>query len=192
MSDHKGWYTPRKLPHYDTGDVNQFITFRLADSVPTNLLDQLEEELRLLKGDVERERTARVEKLLDLGHGSCVLHQTMCAEIVHDSLHFLDGTHYDLVSWVIMPNHVHFLARFNQGQSMPKALHALKSFTSNEIKKVHPQMGAVWMEGYFDRFMRSEEHYLRTIGYIHGNPVVARLCDEPGEFRWSSAYGNFD
>jgi putative transposase len=32
--DHKGWHSRGYLPHFDSQDVIQFVTFRLADSLP--------------------------------------------------------------------------------------------------------------------------------------------------------------
>ncbi len=87
-----------------------------------------------------------------------------------------------------MPNHVHYLAYFEPGQTTEKAMHSLKSYTANELKKLHPEMGAIWQGETFDRYIRNEDHYLGRIEYIHNNPVVANLCDRPEDFRWSSAY----
>ena len=188
MSEHKGWYSRGNLPHFDGSNTNQFITFRLADSLPVGVLEHLNEELKQFKGDVEIEKIRRIERLVDQGAGSCILREKQCAELVRDSLIFLDGHRFDLYAWVIMPNHVHMLARFNEGQSMPDGLHSLKSYTANEIKKIHPELGLVWQPGYFDRYMRSEEHFWKTVDYIHQNPVKAKLCGHAAEFIWSSAF----
>lgn len=187
MGEHKGWYSRQNLPHFDGGETTQFITFRLADSLPAGVLEEMDEELKTFKGDAELEKIRRIERLIDRGHGSCVLRETPCAKIVEDSLLFLHDMRFDLHSWVIMPNHVHFLARFNEGQTLPDGVHSLKSYTANEIKKIHLEMGAVWQPGYFDRFMRSEEHFWKTYQYIHQNPVKAGLCGEARDFPWSSA-----
>ena len=32
--DHKGWHSRGYLPHFDSQDIVQFVTFRLADSLP--------------------------------------------------------------------------------------------------------------------------------------------------------------
>jgi hypothetical protein len=40
-----GWHSRGYLPHFDGGEVPQFITFRLADSMPQILLDRWREEL---------------------------------------------------------------------------------------------------------------------------------------------------
>ena len=37
----KGWHSRGYLPHFDSQDVTQFVTFRLADSLPTSALDRL-------------------------------------------------------------------------------------------------------------------------------------------------------
>jgi hypothetical protein len=34
-----GWHSRGYLPHFDAGEIPQFITFRLADSMPQALLD---------------------------------------------------------------------------------------------------------------------------------------------------------
>jgi len=51
-----------------------------------------------------------VENYLDKGHGSCLLRDERVAKLVEDSLLFHHEKKYRLTAWVIMPNHVHFLA----------------------------------------------------------------------------------
>ena len=71
-------------------------------------------------------------------------------------------------------------------------MHSLKSFTSNELGKLHPEVRPIWQEESFDRFIRSEEHLSHVIRYIHENPVKAGICISPDEFRWSSAFVETD
>ena len=87
-----------------------------------------------------------------------------------------------------MPNHVHLLARFEEGQLISKAMHSLKSYTAHEIKKLHPDMGSIWQEESFDRYIRNEDHYWQTIRYIRENPVKARLSDRAENYEWSSSH----
>lgn len=189
MDEHKGWYQYRKAPHFDAGGYTQFFTFRLADSLPREVLDRVEEELRHLKPEERSShRIHLLEGWLDKGSGSCILREESCAQVVNEAIQFLDGKRYDLRAWVVMPNHVHFLAYFEPGRSMEKALHSLKSYTSNELKKIHPEMDVIWQGETFDRYIRTEDHYLGRINYIHQNPVEANLCDRAEDFPWSSAY----
>lgn len=189
MSDHKGWYSRKRLPHLDGAGVTQFITFRLADSLPQIFLNELAEELSHLKKDVERVKYERIQAQLDIGHGSCILREEQSARIVRDSLQFLHPKQYDLRAFVVMPNHVHALARFEEGQSISKTMHSLKSYTAHEIKKLHPEMDSIWQEESFDRYMRNDDHYWRTIRYIRENPVKARLCEKAEDFQWSCTLG---
>lgn len=187
MEEQLGWYR-RNLPHLDVGGKTQFLTFRLADSLPQSVLESIKDDLKGLKGKVERIREERIQHYLDQGAGSCVLSDPTCAAIVQNALKHIDGKAFDLRAWVIMPNHVHFLAYFEEGKSLIKALHSLKSFTAHEIAKLHPALIPVWQQETIDRYIRNEGHYLDKVEYIHLNPVMAGLCSSPDDFRWSSGF----
>ncbi len=126
--------------------------------------------------------------MLDKGAGSCILKHRDAAKIVQDSICFLDGKRYDLRAWVVMPNHVHLLARFDEGQSWIKAMHSLKSFTAHELKKLHPELNTIWQQESFDRYIRNEEHFFEVVTYVEENPVMAGLCRNAKEYPWSSAF----
>jgi REP element-mobilizing transposase RayT len=64
---------------------------------------------------------------------------------------------------------------------------AWKSFTANEANKLIGRTGAFWHDDYFDRYMRNEDHLIRTIGYVEQNPVEAGLVDIASDWRRSSA-----
>lgn len=87
-----------------------------------------------------------------------------------------------------MPNHVHLLARFDQGQTLSSALHSVKSFTAHKLKELHPQVDPIWQRESFDRYIRSESHYRNTRNYIHKNPVKAGLVADPSQYPFSSAF----
>ncbi|MBS1727712.1 MAG: transposase [Armatimonadetes bacterium] len=163
------------------------MTFRLADSLPQTTLDQMHEELKRVRKNLNEELVRRMEAHLDQGIGSCILAEPKCAQIVQDSLIWLHERSFHLVAWVVMPNHVHFLAYIDEGQSLSKALHSLKSFTGHELKRLHPEHETVWQSESFDRYIRTEDHFLSRIQYIHENPVMARLCDRAEDYPWSSA-----
>ena len=38
---HRGWHSRNYLPHFDSQDVVQFVTFRLADSLPRHVVEML-------------------------------------------------------------------------------------------------------------------------------------------------------
>lgn len=158
MDEHRGYYHRGYLPHLDIGDKTQSIAFRLGDSLPREVLDELSDLAKKGK-DGLIERYEKAQYYLDQGYGSCVLREPEYALIVRKAIQFLHEKRYELLAWVVMPNHVHLLAHFGEGKSISKAMHSLKSFTSNEIAKLHPELKPIWQAESFDRYIRSEEHF---------------------------------
>jgi putative transposase len=62
-----GWHSRGYLPHFDGGEIPQFITFRLADSMPQSLLDRWREELsREQNVNVDAALRKRIELFLEV------------------------------------------------------------------------------------------------------------------------------
>ena len=126
-----GWHSRGYLPHFDGGELAQFITFRLHDALPGSVLVRWKEELKLEKpGEVESIMRRRVEAYLDQGHGNCYSNELEVANMVQSALLFHDQSKYRLSSWVIMPNHVHLLCTPAAGHHLAAIMHSLKSYTS--------------------------------------------------------------
>jgi len=84
----------------------QHVTFHLADSLPKDALDRLNEELKALPVEKQKiERRKKVEACIDAGHGSCLLGVPGIARMVQESLLFFDGERYRVIAWVVMMNH---------------------------------------------------------------------------------------
>lgn len=184
----KGWYTRGTLPHFDGGRIWQFITIRLSDSLPQNVLARFKEELAMR--DVEnigRETLILIDKYLDQGVGSCYLQSPEIGDLVEKALLFHHGTRYELRAWVIMPNHVHLLVRPFDGYELHRIIHSIKSFTAHEANRMLGRSGTFWMREYFDRYIRDSEHFARTFRYIDRNPVAAKLCSRPEDWPFGSA-----
>ena len=191
------WYSRGYLPHCDNQNVTQFISFRLADSLPQKLLNSIERELNVFPKDERLAQRFRfVEKYVDMGYGSCALANAKVAEILENSLLMFDGERYDLVAWCIMPNHIHVLIRPNI--ALGKIVQSWKSYVARWTLARNEELdldfpievtgGKFWEREYWDRFIRNEEHFYKVLKYIHRNPVKARLCKEVGDWRWSSAW----
>jgi REP element-mobilizing transposase RayT len=188
--EHRGWYSRGYLPHFDQPQLIQFVTFRLADSLPKEVAQAIEHELRKKKtpkSTWEAERRERLEAYLDAGHGACHLRVPRIAELVQNALLHFDGQRYRLIEWAIMPNHVHVLIEQMEGHRLGAVLHAWKSFTSKEANKLLRRTGAFWEADFFDRYIRNEKHYERVAAYIRENPVMAGLSKRPEDWAWSSA-----
>jgi putative DNA methylase len=183
-----GWYSRGYIPHFDGGsELPQFITFRLADSMPKIVIERW-----LKEGLLDIEFRKRIERYLDAGAGKCWLRQPAVAEIVRAALLYHNGSKYDLVVWVIMPNHVHLLLVPAAGVHLPEILHSIKSFTAQQANKLLNRSGSFWQRESFDRYIRNERHFRNVIKYIEENPVKARLCKTAGKWRYGSAFNGVD
>lgn len=185
----RGWHTRGYLPHYDDDSKTQFVTFRLHDSLPENVLIRLKDEARLnaIRGEEDLELQRRIEKFLDAGHGRCYLKLPNIAGLVENKLLSMQPEKLNLKAWVIMPNHAHIMFRPAAGNSMTQIMQSIKGATAREENKILGRTGDFWMRDYFDRYIRDQEHYDKAFRYIENNPVKAGLCGEPSEWRFGSA-----
>jgi len=126
MHDIEPIFYRRNLPHIHPKDAIFFITFRLVDSLPANVLQKLqqerEEEIKLLRkkysGEEFEKEKYKTEKRY-FGHfdewldrastGPNWLKEERIARVVADKIHELDGKNYKLIAYCIMSNHVHLL-----------------------------------------------------------------------------------
>ena len=180
----KGWYSTKHLPHFDSPGAQQYITYRLADSLPA---ERHGEWVAILAIESELEKQRRLEHYLDLGHGACHLRHRRIAEMVQSAFWHYDGVSYRLLAWVVMPNHIHALIEVWQ-TPLGKILRDLKGFTAKEANRILGREGTFWEDDYFDRYIRDEEHFRRAVRYIENNPVKARLVRMAAEWPWSSAH----
>lgn len=183
----RGWYYRGKLPHFDGGEICQFITLHLGDAIPKKVIRSWKIELEFEKNeDSKLELQRRIEKYIDKGYGDCFLGESKIASKVQDSLLHFHNKRYKIIDWVIMPNHIHFLFRPFKNQKLEKLMHSIKSFTSQECNRLLKRKGTFWQEDYFDRFIRDYDHYTKTINYIHNNPLKAGLCKDAKDWEFSS------
>ena len=197
VSAKRGWHSRGYLPHCDSVAVVQFVTFRLADSLPQEKLRQIKESIRELPDTTRDVRHLElIDHWLDSVMGCCALSHPQMAMVMQKALLHFDNERYQLIAWCIMPNHVHILIETKS--QLSKIMQSWKSFTGRwalahnaELELGVPRK-QFWMREYWDRFIRDDEHLLSTINYIHQNPVKAGLCHGPQDWRWSSATENTD
>ncbi len=194
---HKAWHSRGYLPHLDQPEIIQSVTFRLADSIPADVVVGWKNELALTGKEAASdprcaELRDRIERYAGQGHGACWLRDGRVADQVENALLHFDGVRYRLLAWVIMPNHVHALIETMSGFPLEGVIHSWKSFTAKKINRILGRSGQVWEQDYFDRYIRDEKHLATVLDYIEQNPVKAGLVDSAHEWRWSSATRHAD
>jgi len=199
-----GLHSRNVLPHLKREGASYFVTFRLAGTLPREVVLRLKAEREALlqhalaakrpltwheQEDLFRWYSSRVDAYLDAGHGDCWLRQTKLADLVADAVKFFEGTRYGLPAWVVMPNHVHAVLRPLPGWTLSEILKSWKGFTAREANKLLQRTGAqFWQTEFYDHLIRDDDDTHRCCHYTTMNPVNATLCAQPEEWKWSSAY----
>jgi len=176
--EQKGWHSRGYLPHFDSQDTVQFVTFRLADSLPKEALARI--------AAAAQPESLR-DELLDRSLGNCWLRRGEIAQLVEDAFLAFDGVRYRLLAWTIMPNHVHVLISTMPGWPLGGLISSWKRFTAREANKLLGSVGAFWQVDYWDRFIRNDDHYSAVVSYIDLNPVKANLVADASSWPWGSA-----
>ena len=181
--EHKGWYSRGYLPHCDEPNRIQMITYRLADSLPKEVVKKL---LQDFPEGSESGKRKRIEEYMDAGYGACRLANPQIAEIVQENLLRFDGERYRLIAWVVMPNHIHVVVEILEGFNLEQVIHTWKSYTANAANKTLGRQGDFWQPDYFDRFIRDAEHLERAVNYVEYNPVKAGLVEKVEDWLFGS------
>lgn len=179
------------LPHWTCNRAIYHVTFRLADSIPQEKLEQwkrererLEQEALVGNDPLPETEEARIrdwyaetiETYLDAGNGQCWLRDPEVARIVTDALHHFNGQRYQLHVFCVMPNHVHVLVEtLTPEHPLEKIVHSWKSFTANRINQVVGRSGQVWQHEPFDHIVRDEAEYRNQVAYVLNNPAKAGI-----------------
>jgi type I restriction enzyme R subunit len=174
--------TPRNLPHWRQPGVTYFVTFHLADSLPQEKLISLQKDRQqfLLEHPEpwsEETRHAwnqtfsqRIHDWLDAGYGAYLLKDPIAGQIVASAMKHFDKDRYDLLAYVVMPNHVHALLTPQNGHTLDQILHSWKSFSATEINKTLHHQGPVWQKETYDHIVRNPQALWSIANYIVKNP----------------------
>ena len=200
-----GWHERGYLPHCDFPGLVQFITFRLADSMPASRRGEWE---HFLKIEDIRERRSKLEEYLDRGVGECHLRDPRIAKLCEEALLFFHNERYKLLACCVMPNHFHVLVHVWQ-VPLGKLVQSWKRHIATQAEAYlaerrsptrrvsaddtnAPARRAAlqtlrWEREYWDTFMRDEEQEKTAARYIETNPVKAKLCGVSEDWTFSSA-----
>lgn len=205
----------RKLPHWQPEGAMYFITFRLANSLPTQVIRDLEEQR-------ERERQAirfgfssaqLQDELYKLdkkyfGHfdpwlDRCVeesprwLAEEKVAQITADELHALDGERYRLIAHCLMSNHGHVVIDTAEHSFRPAhigvtapyplvdTLKLLKGRTARYCNQALERSGKFWHHESYDHVIRDQGEYERIVWYVLNNPVKAGLVENWEDWKFT-------
>jgi len=117
--------------------------------------------------------------------------------------HAVQSKPFDLIAWVIMPEHVHLLVFPRLPDiTVSQLLMSIKRPFAHQILNRWRELDApilakledsnakhhFWQPGGgYDRNIHSDHELFEKIEYIHNNPVTRELVNAPTDWKWSSA-----
>lgn len=94
-------------------------------------------------------------------------------------------------AYCLMPNHVHLVMVPSTEDGLRAALGEAHRHYTRHINFRQGWRGHLWQER-FHSFLMDENYLLATVRYVERNPVAAGLCQQPGEWPWSSARAHLE
>jgi len=205
-------YYRRNLPHLQPRGATFLVNYRLAGSLPQEILDQLrleaerlEKRLLLIQDPNERLAVRDLEQRRLFGKWDDELHKSQTgpywlkedriAEIVVNSIRYRDGEWFDLLAYCIMPNHGHVVLTPHKKSDdadygLNQINHNIKRNSAKQANDALGRSGAFWQHESWDHFAREESELQRIIKYVLLNPVQAGLVKHWQDWKWT--YCKFD
>jgi REP element-mobilizing transposase RayT len=210
--DYKPSYR-RNLPHLQPAGATVFVTFRLAGSLPSSLVEQWRQERNWLAHvektnpthfariapEFERNWFAKFESVLDgASCGPWWLREDRVADQVAHSLHYRDERVYRLDAFSIMPNHVHVVFKPLESNtpagianvdlsyhSLASIMQSLKGFTAHACNGLLEREGEFWAHESYDHYIRNNDEWQRIVTYVLNNPVKAGFVKDWRDWKWN-------
>ena len=184
------YVTTGHMPHWSQRQKLYAVTFRLKDSLPKSVVEEYLKECEEDMGNDTHKSTSRYDimmhkkmmEYLDASHGECLLKNKDIRDIVKMELQHIDEHMAQVYAYVIMPNHVHTLIEAKGDYTIQDIMHSIKRHTAIRINKILGRQGvSLWQREYFDRIIRSYDHFHHAIEYIINNP---RHCKDNEYSLW--------
>ncbi len=211
MSNHET-FRRRNLPHWDMPGATYFVTACLAGSIPARGLLDLDHYKNALEARPRppglsqqawieqkwKRLFARADRWLDSEPAVRHLADPVLAGVVMDAMLFFAGTRYDLLAFVVMPSHIHwvfcprpewvetFKDESDKRSPRERIMHSLKSFTARECNRHLGLQGSFWQEESYDHWARGVDELERIIHYVEYNPVKAGLTTDACQWSFGS------
>ena len=81
----------------------------------------------------------------------------------------------DTWTFVVMPDHFHWLFQLTGEQELSEVMARVKSNSARNVNQARGRSGAIWQPGFHDHRVRREESLAAIARYVVRNPVRAGL-----------------
>jgi putative transposase len=203
----KYYYHSTNLPHKYDIIKPIFITYRLKFTLPKTILSDIsikknewQIRYRSLSG-YDKQNMQQSKDFTNFCHFDEViakskevpqiLHRPDLTDVISEAYRYFDKRYYELLSYCIMPNHVHVLILPLLKSDVPVVTlahinYSWKRYTANKINKILNRRGSLWQAESYDHLIKDDNEFYHTLEYIIDNPVKAGLVKS-----WDEWYGTW-
>jgi REP element-mobilizing transposase RayT len=87
-----------------------------------------------------------------------------------------------LLSWVLMPDHLHALIQLGNDEALERLIQRVKSVLAQEVNRQRGGFDPVWAPAFHDRALREQDDLKAFARYVIANPVRAGLVTRAGDY----------
>lgn len=134
-----------------------------------------------------------------------LLNDDRMKEVICQSMDYMSKERCKIYGFVIMPNHIHLLLAFENGQTISNFQRDFLKFTAQKfirimkeernpiIENFKSSQGDrkyhIWERRAYWAEINAQSVFDTKLNYIHNNPLSGKwnLCDVPEQYEWSSS-----
>ena len=123
-------------------------------------------------------------------HRTPMFENLYCARIVISNMKQIhDAGWVSSLSWVVMPDHVHWLFQLTEIQELSLVIKHFKARSAQQLNKELSRSGRIWQKAFYDRAIRDGEDLQQVARYIVANPLRAGLVKNIEDYpHWDAVW----
>ena len=95
---------------------------------------------------------------------------------------------YSIENFVIMNNHIHFIIKPHENESLSKIMQWILSVFARYYNKIHNLVGHVWRGRFWSKIIDDIKQFIDTFNYISDNPVKADMVKNAQDYIYGGLY----
>lgn len=95
----------------------------------------------------------------------------------------------EIYAYCLMINHIHLLIDPSDQDTLKKIMHGISMSYAKYFNYKYQKCGHLWQGRYKNYVIQKDQYLINCATYIEMNPVRARICQRPEDYRWCSYNG---
>ena len=114
---------------------------------------------------------------------------SVCRRVVFEIKNLDEEGYVETLSWVIMPDHIHWLFQLKEKSSLAIVIKKFKGRSARSLNKLLGIQGTFWQHAYYDHAVRKDEDIKKIARYIVANPLRAGLVERIEDYsHWDAVW----